>query len=175
MLYMRHPRVLRDGASYHVTARANRGEFVFSLALVKELFLEVIREAKRKYSFRIETFCIMGNHIHLVIKPRHEESLSVIMQWILGVFAIRYNRLLKLSGHVWGERFHSSILRDRTEFMKAFSYIGMNPVRAGLVEDARDWLYGAIRHFHMNRYDILDAPPKWLADIFRDYQMTMLW
>jgi REP element-mobilizing transposase RayT len=64
---MRKPRELQDGARYHVTACANRKEMILDSRGSKELFLEVLRRAKAKYRFRIENFCIMGNHFHLVI------------------------------------------------------------------------------------------------------------
>jgi len=53
---------------------------------MKDLFLEVIVRAKGKFRFRIENFCVMGNHIHLMIRPGTRESLSRIMQWVLSVF-----------------------------------------------------------------------------------------
>jgi len=83
---MRKPRELKDGALHHVTARANRKEMILDNRGMKDLFLEVIVRAKGKFRFRIENFCVMGNHIHLMIRPGTRESLSRIMQWVLSVF-----------------------------------------------------------------------------------------
>ena len=66
---MRKPRKLILGAEYHVVARANRQEFIFKSDQIKDLFLDVVRRAKKKYSFVIRNFCIMSNHIHLLIRP----------------------------------------------------------------------------------------------------------
>jgi putative transposase len=85
---MRLPRELKEGARYHVTARANRKEMILDTSSMKELFLSVVKRAKRKYDFRLENFCLMGNHFHLVVQPGRGESLSTIMRWILSVFAM---------------------------------------------------------------------------------------
>src|SRR5512145_2652656 len=107
---MRRVRELKEGARYHVTTRANRKEMILDDSAMKELFLSVVKRAKARYSFRLENFCVMGNHFHFIIQPNRGVSLSAIMQWILSVFAMAFNRLLGLTGHVWGCRFFSRIL-----------------------------------------------------------------
>jgi putative transposase len=109
---MRKPRELRAGARYHVTARANRKEMILDRGAMKELFLSVVRRAKLKYDFRIENFCIMGDHFHLIIQPGRGESLAAIMRWILSVFAMTYDRVQGLTGHIWGCRFFSRIIES---------------------------------------------------------------
>lgn len=131
---MRKPRELKEGASYHVISRANRKEMILNSDEVKEMFLEVIRRAQKKYKFLIKNFCIMGNHYHLIIKPLGKESLSKIMQWILSTFALKFNRMFGLTGHVWNDRFTSKILYSYMQYLTTFVYIANNPVRASLAE-----------------------------------------
>ena len=143
---MRKPRELRAGALYHVTARANRKEMIFDEKDKKDIFLAVIVRAKKRFRFRIENFCIMGNHIHLLIRPGPRESLSRIMQWILSVFAMAYNRSHGYTGHVWGARFFSKVLESFRQFLKIFRYIDENPAVAHMVDAAKDWRYGGLWH-----------------------------
>jgi putative transposase len=164
MLYMRMPRMLREGARYHVFARANRKEMIFSSDEVKELFLTVLKEAKVKYDFRIENFCIMGNHVHFILRPGFGVSLSLIMKWLLGVFAIRFNKHFNMTGHVWGERFHSRIIESMREYLAIFVYIDENPVVARLVERIDDWLYGRF-HLRERGCEWLLSSPAALADL----------
>jgi putative transposase len=110
----------------------------------KALFLDVVAKAKQRYAFRIENFTIMGNHIHLMIKPEKGVSLSRIMQWILSVFAQAYNKINGLTGHVWGERFFSRIMHTLNEYLRTFDYIDENPVKAGLVTFGFDWAFGGL-------------------------------
>ncbi len=141
---MRKPRLLREGSLYHVSARANRKEFILNENDMKALFLRVLHRARNRYRFRIVNFCIMGNHFHLLIRPGPRESLSRIMQWIMSVFAMAYNRAHGISGHVWGERFFSKIMDGFREFLETFRYIDRNPVDAGLVGNAWEWEHGGL-------------------------------
>jgi putative transposase len=153
--------MLQEGARYHVSARANRQELIFQEDGIKDLFLSVIRNAKRKYDFRIENFCIMGNHVHFIVCPGRGESLSSIMKWVLGVFAMRFNRLLRLTGHVWGERFFSKIIENIRVYNRIFLYIDANPLIAGLVDRVEDWLYGRFHVRTIGFEDILAGPASW--------------
>jgi putative transposase len=152
-----------------VTARINRKELILESVPMKELFLRIVKRAKAKFNFRIENFCIMGNHFHFIIRPESGESLSSIMQWILSVFAMAYNRLYHLTGHVWGCRFFSRILSTRGMFIETFRYINENPVRAGQVTDPRYWRYGGLWHNREGCQEILDELPEWIASIFAQH------
>jgi len=162
---MRKPRQLQEGALYHVTARANRKEMIFNPDRMKELFLAVLMRAKAKYAFRLENFCIMGNHYHLVIRPEGSTNLSRLMQWIMSVFAMAYNRIHHLTGHVWGERFYSRILDGFRAFQAVFSYVDDNPVHAHLAEDRRDWRYGGLWHHRSGMIDLCNSlvASRWLS------------
>jgi putative transposase len=159
---MRKPRVLREGARYHVSARANRREMIFETDEMKKLFLSVAKEARRKFVFRIENICIMGNHFHFIIRPGWGESLSSIMKWILGVFAIRFNKSYHLTGHVWGERFYSKIIESMRSYFEIFAYIDANPLVAGLVSRAEDWLYSRFHLRVLGFEEILTSPASWV-------------
>ena len=171
---MRMPRQLRQGARYHVTARINRKEMLLGLASTRNLFLATVARAKRKYHFHIWNFCVMGNHVHFLIEPDANENLSDIMRWILGVFAMAYNRRLRLSGHVWGDRFHSRIIDGIRDFVLSFSYIEQNPRRAGLIENNAVWIHCGLYHARMGIHAILDVFPAWLHMLFPEYAVQPL-
>jgi len=172
--YMRKPRILQDGALYHVTARANRKEMILDSSEIKELFLEVLRRAKGKYSFRLENFCIMGNHFHLLIRPEEGTNLSRLMQWVMSVFAMAYNRIHGLVGHVWGSRFFSRIVSGLREFLRMFAYIDDNPVEAHQVEDKRAWRYGALWHHRAGIVELCAGIDSLLGLTFPEHAQLML-
>lgn len=140
-----------------MTARANRKEMIFDSDEMKELFLEVMRRAKAKYKFRVENFCIMGNHIHVMLRPEGDTNLSRLMQWIMSVFAMAYNRIHGLVGHVWGSRFFSRIVSGLREFLQTCSYLDENPVEAHQIDDRRKWRYGGLWH---HRAGIVELCPR---------------
>ena len=137
----RYPRKLAENVAYHVTARIHRREMIFENDDLKALFLDVVNSAKAKYDFSLRNFCIMGNHIHLDITPRAGASLSKIMQWILGVFASKFNKMYKHDGHVWYDRFKSKIIESFEQLVNTFSYIANNPVRANIVNHPLQYCY----------------------------------
>lgn len=142
---MRKPRHCRAGATYHAIARANRSEFILKTDEVKELFLQTVVRAKKHYRFEVISLCIMSNHFHLMIKPGKDESISRVMQWILSVFAIHYNKMFSLHGHVWYDRFKSKIVSSLRQFVATFQYIANNPVVAGLANKPEQYRYGPYR------------------------------
>lgn len=155
---MRRPRFIVAGAEYHVVARANRGEFIFRTDQIKGLFLRIVKRAKKKYAFSIRNFCIMSNHIHFLIKPGQDESLSRIMQWILSVFAQAFNRIFGFKGHVWYDRFRSVVIGSLRQFIATFLYITENPVAAGIVENENEYHYSGVRHIRDGDFSIVDPP-----------------
>ncbi|MDR1430204.1 MAG: transposase [Spirochaetaceae bacterium] len=166
---MRKRRELRQGAEYHVTARINRGEMSLLPKQDKDLFLEVLIQAKRKYQFRISNFCVMNNHIHLMIKPGKHASLSKIMQWILSVFAIRWNRKHHLNGHVWGDRFFSRIISKVAEFFHIFSYLDENPAKSRLVKYPWQWEYGGLWYHKRGIFTAVDPPSEFVKRFFPEH------
>ena len=155
---MRKKRLIIDNGLYHVIARANRQEFIFEQNEFKELFIDIIRAAKKKYDFLIYHFCIMDNHIHFIIKPLKKSKLSEIMRWILGNFAVKFNRLNNYHGHVWYDRFKSIIIRTYTQFLRVFDYISNNPVKAGIVQKAEDYFYSGITFIKNKVFEIVNPP-----------------
>lgn len=155
---MRKPRELKAGALYHVTARANRQEMILDNRGMKELFLKTLLRAKKRFKFRVENFCIMGNHVHLMIRPGPGESLSRILQWILSVFAMAYNRVHGLWGHVWGCRFFSRILSGLRDFLAVFDYIDRNPQEAHQVRNPLEWRFGGLWENRYGLRRVVDRP-----------------
>lgn len=171
---MRKPRQIIPGATYHVVARANRQEFIFENPNIRDLLLDVVHRASQKYRFDLVNFCIMSNHVHLMIRPIDGSSLSRIMQWILGVFAGIYNRLFGLKGHVWYDRFRSRVITSFRQWVATFAYILENPIRAGVAK--RPDTYRASGAYHMlhRDYSIIDTPQSHIQLLFPELASGLL-
>ncbi|MCK5673871.1 MAG: transposase [Spirochaetales bacterium] len=171
---MRKPRELYVGAEYHVTARINRGEFILDKSEIKELFLNIVKRAKKKYSFSIYNFSIMGNHIHLYIKPGKKENLSRIMQWVLGVFGRAYNKKYNLRGHVWYDRFHSTIIKSYKQLVATFKYICNNPVKAKMVDKPEKYEYGGLWFIRKRQFKLIEPPGLFLSSFLEEHFKQLL-
>lgn len=155
---MRKRREKHSGAIYHVTGKANYGDFIFENDYFKDLFLEDLHRAKKKYPFRLKHYSIMDNHVHLMIKPEGKSDLSVLMQWLFSVFARQFNISIGKKGHVWYDRFKSKIVRDINQYIATFNYISNNPVKAGICDMAEEYYYSALQMIKENKHDLVDPP-----------------
>lgn len=90
---MRKKRLLKNGAKYLISAKINRGEEIFEDDKIKDLFMETVERSKNKFEFSIKKLVFISNRIDFEIIPEKNESLSKIMQWILSVFAMKYNAI----------------------------------------------------------------------------------
>jgi REP element-mobilizing transposase RayT len=141
---MRQPRILQDGALYHVTAQVNRGTFDIKSKADKDLLRDVIAKTKERHPFELVNFSFMDNHFHFLIKPEAGVSLSMIMCVLLSTYSKRWNKLHGKKGHLWRARFWSRIVEGEDDFLAVVKYIDDNPVEAHLVRDAREWRYGGL-------------------------------
>jgi len=171
---MRRPRITREGAKYHVIARANHKKLLIENDTVKQMFLDVLARAHKKFDFHIDNFVIMGNHFHLIIQPIGSSSLSEIMKWILQTFAIRYNKTNGLWGHFWGDRFFSWIIPSFSEFLRVFDYVDNNPVRAELVSSPELWKWGGIGLRRNGPPPWLQPLPGWLQLFFPSHRLRSI-
>ena len=165
---MRKPRKLKPNATYHITATINKEEKIFNKDNIKDLFLKVTNEAKLKYNFELTNFCIIENHIEFILKPI-KDSLSKIMQWILSVFAMRYNHIHNLKGHVWYDRFKSRIIETIEEIEVSFKSISQKPVEAKLAKKASEYKYCGISLIIKGLFDLIEKPPQNLLELAFSY------
>jgi len=136
---MRKKRELIEGAFYHVTSRTNDKIRVFESNVGRRIMILTLEEAKENHHFRLANFCIMPNHIHLLIQPRENSCLSTIMHSIKLRSAKRWNNIHGSTDHMWGQPYFSRIIKDPADYYTVMDYIDNNPVAAGLVENPADW------------------------------------
>jgi len=136
---MQKKRDLVEGATYHVTSRTNAKVMAFSEKLGRKIMLLMLSEAKEKYGFVLHNFCIMPNHIHLLITPEAGTNLSNILHWVKLTSSKSWNRTYNSSDHLWGGRFFSRVIKDPDDYLAVSEYIDQNPIKAGLVSNADEW------------------------------------
>ncbi len=100
----------------------------------------------------------MSNHVHLVIQPHPSEDISKIMQWILSMFAVLFNKLHGYKGHVWYDRFKSKIVESLKQLAALLEYIKNNPVKAGLVKKAENYKYCGTAFIKNRIFEIIEPP-----------------
>ena len=142
------PRIARglsENCIYHILNRGNGKQKIFHKEQDYKAFINLVKEAKTRYSVKIFAYCLMPNHFHLIIIPRKPEELSKFMQWLMTSHVRRYHKHYGTSGHIWQGRFKSFIVQKENYLLTAMRYVEGNPVRAGLVNSAKNWLWSSHR------------------------------
>jgi putative transposase len=131
-------RPIRDGLIYHVINRGNNRQDVFHKPADFAAFLSALADLKERRSFELYGYCLMSNHIHLLIRPR-DTSISRIVQSLLVSHTQRYHKHYRSGGHVWQGRFKSPVIQDDEHLLTVLRYIEANPLRARMVERAEEY------------------------------------
>ena len=134
----RTPRKKSGTGIYHVMLRGADRRIIFSDDEDCIRFLETMKRAKRESGFRLFAWCLMGNHVHLLLKEENE-PLEVIFKRIGSAYVYYYNWKYELHGHLFQDRFKSEAVEDDAYFLDVLRYICQNPVKAGLSEKPFDY------------------------------------
>lgn len=141
----RKPRIHYEGALYHVICRGNNREWIFRTDEEKRTYMELIKDYKERYGFKLYAWVLMSNHAHLLIEVS-SASLSKSMQGIQQGYTRWYNRTHKHTGHVFEQRFKAVLCNKDTYLLSLIRYIHQNPQRAKL-EDGIDYSWSSHRDY----------------------------
>lgn len=139
---MTFPRVVVPGCPHHVLHRGNRKENLFFDDSDRLVYLRLMRDACKKYRTFIWTYTLMDNHVHHVAVPERQDSLHKTIKVAHGDYTSYLNNKYGLVGHAWQGRFKSFPM-DEPYCLNAIRYIERNPVRAGMVKRAEDYLWSS--------------------------------
>jgi putative transposase len=122
--------------------RGNRKSVIFNEDDDRSRFLTTLADALRLYGGTCDAWCLMPNHYHLVLEtPRG--NIARVMRYVNGVFAQRFNRKYRLTGHLFEGRYRSPLIQRETYLKRATRYVVRNPVRAQLVAHPADYRWSS--------------------------------
>src|SRR5277367_1716111 len=140
-------RVVAAGIPHHVTQRGNRGQSVFFEDGDYRAYMALLAEGCANAGVAVWGYCLMPNHIHLIMVPHDEAGLREA----LGETHRRYTRRVNFRegwrGHLWQGRF-ASVPMDEPHLLACARYVELNPVRARLAGRAEDWPWSSV-HAHL--------------------------
>ncbi len=139
----RQARVVIPNISHHVIQRGNRRQDVFFGGEDYKTYISLLKETCEKTGLRVQAYCLMPNHIHLVLVPSEHLGLRPI-----GEAHRRYTRYMNMKkdwrGYLWQGRFGSYPMDERYLY-EAVRYVELNPVRAGLCKHPCDYRWSSAR------------------------------
>lgn len=134
----RFARVVIAEVAHHVTQRGNGRQFLLATDSERLVYLDLLRQAVHLHSLSVVGYCLMSNHVHLVVIPHEAEALALALKATHGRYAAYWNAAHTTSGHAWQGRFYSCPM-DEGHLWTALRYTELNPVRAGVVPEAQAW------------------------------------
>jgi len=116
-----------------VVARGNRKEDIFRQNEDYKVYMKFLRKVNEKFPFKLYSYCLMGNHVHLQIATIDSEIWK-IMKSIHWMYSMYFNEKYDLTGHLFQGRYYSEIIDTESYLLQTSKYIHLNPVKAGIVE-----------------------------------------
>jgi putative transposase len=140
----RKPRIVAVGLPHHVTQRGNNQKVIFHDDIDRQRYLQLLGETCIRYNLRIWAYCLMPNHVHLVVVPGQDDSMSLVFRAAHGAYSQYANLRQGVKGHLFQCRYYSCPM-DRIHRWMALAYVEQNPVRARLVDDAGQYVWSSAR------------------------------
>ena len=145
----RQARTKSESGIYHIMMRGVNKQQVFFDKQDYKKFIQILIDCKRISKFELYAYCLMPNHIHLLIKE-NDEDISKIMKRIGCRFVYWYNAKYQRVGHLFQDRFRSEPIETDDYFLCALRYIHQNPVKGKLVENCAEYPYSSYQWYYEN-------------------------
>jgi len=162
----RSARVLSESGIYHVMIRGINKQCLFEDTEDYSKFLYCILDLKSNTDFILYAYCLMGNHVHLLIKEGREPLSQVIKR--IGIrYVFWFNSKYERFGHLFQDRFKSEPIDSDEYFLTVLAYIYQNPKNAGLCKHAQDYEWCSLKY--LGRSKIVDE-----AELFEVFPLYMI-
>lgn len=142
----RKARIKSETGYYHIITRGNNKNYIFKDETDKELIKEEIKKQEIEKNIEIAAWCIMDNHIHLVIKGELED-ITTAMKKINVKYAMKYNVKYERSGHVFQDRYMSKPIETDEYLICVLRYVHMKPVKANIVKKPENYRWSSYREY----------------------------
>jgi len=153
------PRTARIAPSehiYHVLTRGNNRQNVFKDERDYERYIGILLKYKEKYGYKLYHYVLMTNHVHLVVETvTNGGSLAEIMKGVNLSYAQYYKGKYRHIGHFWQDRYKSIIISKDNYLLACGSYVELNPVRAKMVDDPKEYRWSSYGAYGYGRKDLL--------------------
>ena len=142
----RLPRLSLAGHPHHVIQRGNDRQAIVRDDQDRERLLGLWYEHSRACGVAVHAYVLMDNHFHLLLTPETAEGLPHMMQAVGRAYVRYFNLRHHRTGTLWEGRYRSNLIESERYLLACMGYIDLNPVRAGMVEQAQDYRWSSHRH-----------------------------
>lgn len=143
----RLPRFVIPDQPQHVIVRGNNRSEIFCADVDYKFYLEKLQLACDKHGCQVHAYILMTNHVHLLITPQEEASLSKTLQMLGRYYVQYYNYSYQRTGTLWEGRYKATLIDSEAYLLTCMRYIELNPVRAGMVSHPSEYPWSS---YHFN-------------------------
>ena len=141
----RNARLFLENVSHHIVGRGSRKDRIFYSDEDYERFLSLLWKYKNKFKAKLYAYCLMPNHIHLLLDTATKQLLSKTMHGISLSYAMYFNSKYKKCGHLWQNRYKNNLVRNDQYLLNVVNYIEYNPVKAGICTKPEEYPWSSYR------------------------------
>jgi putative transposase len=139
----RPPRLIFPGVAVHVIQRGVNRVACFRAEADYLVYLSHLRSLSPMHGCAVHAYCLMTNHVHLLMTPSTEKSCTALMRDLGRRYVPYFNRRHERTGTLWEGRFRSCLVESAHYVLACYRYIELNPVRAEMVTYPRDYLWSS--------------------------------
>ena len=139
----RKPRMYLPDVPAHIVQRGNNRDACFFSDDDYLYYLEVLGQGLRRYGVKLHAYCLMTNHVHLLMTPKDKVGISRVMQHLGRLYVLYINRTYRRSGTLWEGRHKASLVNAEEYLLTCYRYIELNPVAAGMVNTPEQYRWSS--------------------------------
>lgn len=143
----RRPRICPAGYAQHIVQRGNNRCVCFISEGDYVAYAHWLAEGAKKYGIAIHAWVMMSNHAHLLVTPKHDNTVSLMMQYLGRQYVRRFNHVYNRTGTLWEGRYKSSLVDSDRYALACYRYIENNPVKANMVVSPGEYRWSS---YHTN-------------------------
>ena len=151
----RQARRKSESGIYHIMLRGINQQQIFEDEEDGFRFLETLSKYKEQCGYEIYAYCLMGNHVHILLKEG-KENLTLVLKRIAGSYVYWYNWKYRRSGHLFQDRFKSEPVEDDAYFLTVIRYIHQNPIKAGICKNVDGYKFSSYNEY-VKRANLVDT------------------
>ena len=150
------PRIARiylEEGIFHILTRGNNRQWIFKDEQDFLRYLLILKELKIEHPFQLYHYCLMNNHVHLILEVNPKTELSKFMKRLNLSYYHYYKKRYGYSGHFWEDRYKSLLIEKENYLLACGLYVERNPVRARMVKKAEKYPYSSYSYYAQGKKD----------------------
>ena len=143
----RNSRKNLPGLFHHIMSQGINKEYIFNNDNLKERYIDILKDKMKKNNVNILAYCIMDNHVHLLVNIQKIEDMCKFMHQVNTTYAKFYNKVYNRVGYVFRNRYLAKSILDEIQLKRCVVYIHRNPVVAEMVKKESEYKFSSYNEY----------------------------